>query len=81
MNKIIGLKELRENTEEFIAQVKKGQSFVVVRKSKPVFKLSPIDPWGDEGLWEQVVDFTKINKRGVLISDVIVSLKRLKKHE
>ena len=78
MPKIIGLKELRENTESYIAQVKKGKSFLVVRRSKPVFKLSPpVDEWGDEGTWETVVDFTKIKKSGVPIEDVIASLKRL----
>ena len=34
-----------------------------MRKSKPVFKLTPLDVWGDEGVWEKVVDFTKIKKR------------------
>lgn len=81
MNRIIGLKDLRENTESFIDKVKKGQSFVVVRKSKPVFKLSPVDEWGDEGIWEQVIDFREINPKGVPIKDVLASLKRLKNHE
>jgi len=81
MNKIIGLKDLRENTEAFINKIKKGQSFVVVRKSKPVFKLSPVDEWGDEGMWEQIVDFREIHPNGVPIKDVLASLKRLKNHE
>ena len=70
-NTIIGLKELRENMDNYISQVKKGRSFVVVRKSKPVFKLTPLDMWGDEGVWEKVVDFTKIKKGGVLLADVL----------
>jgi len=37
-NNIVGLKELRENIENYIAQVKKGKSFIVVRRSKPVLK-------------------------------------------
>ncbi|MCX6703671.1 MAG: type II toxin-antitoxin system prevent-host-death family antitoxin [Candidatus Zambryskibacteria bacterium] len=81
MNKIIGLKDLRENTEAFIDKVKKGHSFVVVRKSKPVFKLSPVDEWGDEGIWEQVIDFREINPKGLPIKDVLASLKRLRNHE
>lgn len=68
---IIGLKELRENMDNYISQVGKGKSFVVVRKSKPVFKLTPLDAWGDEGVWEKVVDFTKIKKGGILIGDVL----------
>ncbi|MCK6462674.1 MAG: type II toxin-antitoxin system prevent-host-death family antitoxin [Candidatus Pacebacteria bacterium] len=68
---IIGLKDLRENMENYIAQVQKGRSFVVVRKSKPVFKLEPLDEWGDEGVWEKVIDFTKIKKGGVLLEDIL----------
>ncbi|MFH1178219.1 MAG: type II toxin-antitoxin system prevent-host-death family antitoxin [bacterium] len=77
MTQIIGLKDLRENTEQYISRVKKGKSFLVVRRSKPIFRVSPVDEFGDEGLWDTVVDFTKINKNGMPISDVIASLKRL----
>jgi antitoxin (DNA-binding transcriptional repressor) of toxin-antitoxin stability system len=43
MDNIIGLKDLRENVDRYIANVSKGQSFLVVRKSKPVFKISAPD--------------------------------------
>jgi len=62
-NVIIGLKELRENADAFISQVEKGKSFIVVRRSKPIFKIAPPDE-ADE-LWETVVDFTKIKKGGI----------------
>lgn len=67
---IIGLKELRQNTQTYIDQVARGKSFLVIRKSKPVFKLSPVD---DEN-WEEVVDFTKIKKGGVDIDDLLTRL-------
>jgi len=70
-NSIIGLKELRENMDNYISQINKGKSFVVVRKSKPVFKLTPLDTFGDEGVWERVVDFTKIKKGGVSLDDIL----------
>ena len=69
---IVGLKELRENIETYISRVEKGDSFVVVRKSKPVFKISPFDD--DADLWEPVVDFTKIKKGGVAIADLLSRL-------
>ena len=69
---IVGLKELRENIEAYISRVEKGDSFVVVRKSKPVFKISPLDD--DADLWEPVVDFTKIKKGGVAIRDLLSRL-------
>lgn len=68
-NKIIGVKELRNNLEEYINKISKGQSFTVVKRSKPVFQIRPIDE--DDGQWEEVVDFTKIKKGGVEISDLL----------
>ena len=78
MAKIIGLKDLRENTESYISQVAKGKSFTVVRRSKPVFKLSPpVDEWGDEGTWQTLIDFNKLKKGGVPIAEVIAALERV----
>ena len=59
MNSIIGLKELRQNTEKYISATQRGSSFTVVRRSRPVFKLVPVDEWGDGGQWETVLDLTK----------------------
>ena len=78
-DQIIGLKELRNNTDNYITQVGKGKSFIVMRKSQPVFTISPVDKWGDEGIWETVIDFNEIKKGGVPIEDVLASLKRLNK--
>ena len=75
-NQIIGLKDLRLNTSRYINRLSKGESFTVVKRSKPVFKVIPIDA-DDDSLWETVVDFTKINKRGVPIDAVLTSLKKL----
>jgi hypothetical protein len=57
--------------------VRKGQSFLVVRKSSPVFKMEPVDEWGDEGMWEQIIDFTKIKEGGVPASDVLAALRKM----
>lgn len=70
---IVGLRELRENIETYISRVEKGDSFVVVRKSKPVFKISPLDD-DSSGLWEPVINFTKIKKGGVAIADLLSRL-------
>ncbi|MBI2049057.1 MAG: type II toxin-antitoxin system prevent-host-death family antitoxin [Parcubacteria group bacterium] len=74
---IIGLKELRENTEEYISQVDKGRSFTIVRRSKPVFRITPVDVWGDEGEWETVADFRDITPHGVSLDDITRALKYL----
>jgi len=70
MDNIINLKNLRENMQEYAKRIQKGDSFIVFKKSKPLFKIVPIN---DES-WEEVIDFTKINKQGVNIKDL---LKRL----
>ena len=72
MTKIIGLKDLRENTDTYLAQIKKGHSFLVLRRSEPVFKISPIDE--AEELWEKVIDFTKIKKGGVSLDKILARL-------
>ena len=72
MQNSIGLKELRENVETYVSEVKKGKSFIVVRRSKPIFKISPVEE--DESLWETVIDFTRIKKGGVPISELLSRL-------
>ena len=68
---IIGVKELRQNLEEYIAQIAKGKSFMVIRRSKPVFNITPINA---EENWEEVVDFTKIKKGGIKIEEILSRL-------
>ena len=70
MENIISVKKLRENLAVYADQIKKGQSFIVFKKSEPLFKLSPIE--GD--MWVEVIDFTKIKKGGVDISEVLSRL-------
>ena len=73
-DKIVSLRELRENTGSYIDQIEKGQSFVVMRKSKPIFRLSPVD--SDEGIWESVIDFTKFHPSGIPIDELLLKLKK-----
>ena len=69
-NSIVGLKELRENIDKYISQVAKGESFTVMRKSKPVFIMTPLGDDSDDA-WEPVIDFTKIKNGGVGIADIL----------
>lgn len=77
-NTFVGLKELRTNLEKYVREVGRGSSFTVMRRSKPVFRIAPIDEEG-EGAWETVVDFTKIDKRGVPADQVLKALRALGK--
>jgi antitoxin (DNA-binding transcriptional repressor) of toxin-antitoxin stability system len=73
MNNIIGLKDLRENLEKYEKQIQAGQSFIVMKRSKPIFTISPVE--NDE--WETVIDFTKFRKGGIPASELIERLKNL----
>jgi antitoxin (DNA-binding transcriptional repressor) of toxin-antitoxin stability system len=73
-NTIVGLKELRENIEVYISKVKAGDSFIVVKKSKPIFRISPPEAEDEDNLWEPVIDFTKIKKGGVSIASLLSRL-------
>ena len=70
MENIINLKSLRENMQEYAKKVKRGHSFIVFKKSKPLFKISPID----EEHWEEVIDFTRIKKGGVSLKELLQRL-------
>lgn len=71
---IVGLRELRENMDTYISRVDKGESFTIVRRSRPVFRLTPVDE--EEG-WETVIDFTKIEKGGVSAEKVLRAIREL----
>ncbi len=69
MEKIVGLKELRQNLNKYAFHIQKGESFIVIKRSKPLFKISPV-----EEEWEEIVDFTKIKKGGVRIEEILLRL-------
>ncbi len=71
-NTIVGLKELRENMEKYASLIKRGKSFIIVKRSKPLFKISSIDE--DDGLWETVIDFTKLRKGGIPAEELLSKL-------
>ena len=72
MNNFVGFKKLREHADTYITAVRKGQSFIVVRRSKPIFKISPPDDTAE--LWEEVIDFTKIKKGGIALRNLLSRL-------
>ena len=72
--RIVGLKELRENMESYIKRVEKGESITVMRRSTPIFNISPVDD--DESGWETVIDFTEINPRGVSSEEILKAIEK-----
>ncbi len=79
MDSIIGLKELREDVAKFARQVSRGRSFIVVKRSKPLFRIIPleVDPVEDAKGYKTLIDFTKIRKGGVPFEEVLAALKRI----
>ena len=73
-NNIVGLKELRGNIQKYASLVEKGGSFIIVRKSRPIFKI--VSPESEDP-WETVVDFTKINKNGMAAKEILKELYKL----
>jgi len=73
--KVVGLRELRENMDKYVERIGKGESFLVLRKSKPVFKIKPVDQWGDEGHWRNL-DLRDKKGRGMPIDDAIAMVQK-----
>jgi len=70
MENVISVKSLRENMQEYAEKVQGGQSFIVFKRSKPLFKISSFE----QGIWEQVIDFTQIQKGGVEIGKLLKNI-------
>lgn len=71
MENIIALKDLRLNMDKYATEVKAGKSFLVLKQSKPFFKIIPVD---EDNLWEEAINFTKIKKGGVNINELLAAL-------
>lgn len=71
MESLIALKDLRLNMEKYANEVKAGKSFIVLKQSKPLFKITPV---AEDGDWEEVINFAKIKKGGVNIKELLSSL-------
>ena len=67
MDRIVGLKEFRNNVDDYVKRINRGYKFVVLKRGRPVFEISPVGP----NVWEEVIDFTKIRKGGVNIKELL----------
>lgn len=80
MSKDISIKELRQHLAQVADRVEKGESFRVIRRSKPSFIIMKVDAEVPEEGWETVVDFTDGGKtKGVPIQRVLKELKKLRR--
>jgi hypothetical protein len=88
MTEIINLKEFRLNTDKYISEVKKGNSFLVMKKSDKAFKISAfefeeVDEKEDVKGWKTLIDFTKLTKdgKGIDAKELLFLLRKIKQDE
>lgn len=75
---IVGVKDLRTNLDKYIKGAQRGASFLVVRRSRPVFRIEPAD--SDEGTWETIFDAKRDNGgKGLRTGEVLRILRKIKK--
>jgi prevent-host-death family protein len=67
----VSLKQLREEFPKYIDAVEKGQTFTVLKRSKPIFQIGPV---ADDGQWQTIADFTAIQAQGVPADDILKQL-------
>ena len=72
----IGLKYLRENTNLVIGRVKKGESFLVRRRSDKLFKIVPVDSLSSDD--DFFVDLTEDSPSGMDVDELIKLVKDFK---
>lgn len=70
---IIGLKELRNSFPKYIRGIENGESFIVVKHSRPVFKISPVE----NEIWEPVADLTQVKPNGVPASQLLKAIDKM----
>ena len=81
MPKDISIKELRTNLADYADRAERGESFRVIRRSKPSFFIVSIDAVTVEENWETVVDFTEGGKKvGMDGKDVMKMIKKIRGH-
>lgn len=80
MPKDISIKELRASLSDIADRVERGESYRVIRRSKPSFYIVKIDAEVPEEGWETVVDFTDGGKTaGTPVKDVVKLIKKIRR--
>ena len=72
---IVPFKEFRTHAVEYIDALSKGARFLVVKRSRPVFRLEPVNE-----IWETIADFRSMKGGGISAEKLIkIIQKNLKK--
>ena len=68
---IIALKEFRLNTQKYIDASLQGHSFIVVKRSRPIFRIEPISEQ-----WETIANFSTVSGGGISAKKVLAALRK-----
>lgn len=80
MAKDISMKELRARLADVADRVEHGESFRVIRRSRPSFIIMNVNAEAPEEGWETVVDFTNGGKKvGMPVKEVIKIIKKMRR--
>ena len=80
-NTVVGIKELRLNLDKYVKEVGRGSSFTVVRRSKPLFRIAPVEEDNETG-WVTLFDAGRDNRgKGIAGTEVLRILRRIKRDE
>ncbi|MDO8649086.1 MAG: hypothetical protein Q7R81_04885 [Candidatus Peregrinibacteria bacterium] len=80
MPKDLSIKELREQLSDIADRAERGESFRIIRRSKPSFMIMKVDADASELEWETVVDFTDGGKKaGMPVEDVVKIIKKIRR--
>lgn len=80
MAKDISMKELRARLADVADRVERGESFRVIRRSRPSFIIMNVNAEAPEEGWETVVDFTNGGKKvGMPVKEVIKIIKKMRR--
>lgn len=80
MVKDLSIKELRAQLSDVADRAERGESFRIIRRSKPSFIIMKVNAEVPEEGWETVVDFTDGGKtKGVPLKVVLKELKKMRR--
>ena len=78
---IIGVKELRQNLDKYVRAVARGRSFMVVKRSRPIFAIvapQALDEFGDPvGYFNETLDLRDESGSGMPIEDFETIVKKV----
>ncbi len=65
MSKIVPIKDFRKNLAHFADLAEQGVEIIVIRRSKPAFKVIPLAKDEEDVQWETLIDFTEEYPGGI----------------